>query len=80
MTDIKIPAEIAARLAQMQTVTELMARKLERAHALWGADQTDDEWTVNVDHDEIERIIANLRAIGEFTGWLAEFGDRGGEQ
>lgn len=73
MTDIKIPAEIAAHLAQMQAVTELTARKLERAHALWGADQTDPDWCVQIDHDEIERLIANLRAIGEFAAWLAGF-------
>lgn len=79
--DIKLPSDVAAKLAEIAVVNEIDARTLERVMAIYGDGETDDimddgtvwEWTVNLDHSHVARLIANLRMVGKFVDWLSQF-------
>jgi len=77
MSKVSIPADVADHLRQIEQVTSARAKRLEYLHLLWGEGAQDDadgdEWQVEIDHSEVERLIRDLRQIGEFSAWLASF-------
>jgi hypothetical protein len=77
-----IPADVAAHARKVGEAMAKTAQRLERLHAIYGDGECDKdmgdgeiwEWTVDLDHSEVERMIANLRRVAEWSEWLAKFG------
>ena len=81
MNTFIIPADVAAKLREIDEAMQGMATRLEKLHRVYGdgeADQVHDdgsvwEWQVSIDHSEVERLIANLRTAAAFAAWLSKF-------
>jgi|AntRauTorcE11898_2_1112593.scaffolds.fasta_scaffold01106_5 hypothetical protein len=81
MKTFTIPADIAEHLTQIESAMRGTVTRLEYLHFLWGdgeednqfPDGTPDEWCVQIEHSEVERLIESLRNVGEFAGYLAKF-------
>ena len=76
-----IPGEVADHARKAATVMQGEAERLEHLHRVFGDGEADEdmgggdiwEWTVSLDHSEIERLIVNMRRVAEFAEWLARF-------
>lgn len=82
MQTFTIPADVAEHLNKTAVVMEATAKRLEQLHRLFGdgeedrqyPDGTTDEWSVSLDHSEVERLIHNARSVASFVAWLSKFG------
>ncbi|MCH8467118.1 MAG: hypothetical protein LAT78_11210 [Roseinatronobacter sp.] len=76
-----IPNDVAEHLQSAEKVMQATVNRLERLLLIYGdgAEDTDFDdgeiwqWQVSIEHGEVEKMIQNLRNIGEFAGWLAKF-------
>ena len=84
---IEIPAEVAEHLRRIEAAVNRHAEKLGVDHHYASMDAEDvansdgsiREWSVLVDHGNVERLMDDLRSIAQFAGWLAEFAEGGPE-
>lgn len=77
-----IPADVAEHVRHIAAGMDKAAQRLEYLHKIYGDGNEDRdmgdgdvwEWTVDVEHSEMERLIETLRNVAEFNEWLGKFG------
>ena len=79
MTNIIIPKDAAEYLRTIAGTFNAEAGRLDADLKLWGSDETDDDWGVQIHHARVEGLLHNMRKTAEFAAWLAQF-EEGGTQ